>query len=91
MGIGTGFAIYFIIWWTTLFIALPFRMRSQVDAGTIDEGTEPAAPVNPQMGRRLVWNTVLATLVFALYWFVVYYLGIGVDDLPELVPVRNPD
>ena len=29
MGIGTGIAIYFIIWWLMIFITLPFRMRSR--------------------------------------------------------------
>ena len=91
MGLGTAFAIYFIIWWTTLFVTLPFRMRSQIEVGAVDAGTEPAAPANPQMGRRLVWNTVLASIVFALYWFVTAFLGLGVDDLPELVPIRQPD
>ncbi len=33
MGFGTGVAIYFVVWWTTLFITLPFQMRSQADSG----------------------------------------------------------
>ncbi len=81
----TGFAIYFVIWWTTLFITLPFAMRSQVDAADVTPGTEPAAPVNPQMGKRMLWNTVFAGVVFFLYWFVVYYLGYGLDAFPDLL------
>ena len=87
MGIGTGIAIYFVVWWITLFITLPFRMRSQVEAGEVVPGTEGAAPVRPQIGLRMVWNTVLAGLVFALYWFVFYHLGYGLDDLPHLVTI----
>ena len=44
MGIGTGIAVYFIIWWMTLFVSLPFRMKSQLEEGEIVEGTEVAAP-----------------------------------------------
>ena len=28
----TGFAIYFLIWWLTLFAVLPFGVRSRADA-----------------------------------------------------------
>ncbi len=91
MGIGTGIAIYFIIWWTTLFITLPFRLSSQAETGEVDPGTEPAAPAKINLRQRMIYNTILAGAVFALYWFVVYYLGIGVDDLPEIIPIRQPD
>ena len=53
MGIGTGIAIYFIIWWTLLFVSLPFRMRPQFEDGPVTDGTEAAAPTNPQIGRRM--------------------------------------
>ena len=90
MGIGTGIAIFFVIWWTTLFVTLPFKARSQAEAGAVEEGTEPAAPVDASLPRRLVWNTVLAIVVFGLYWFVTEGLGVGVDSSPELVPERMP-
>ena len=87
LGIGTAIAIYFVIWWVTLFVTLPFRMRSQFETGDIVPGTEPAAPAQPRMARRMAWNTVLAALVFLLYWFVVYVIDFGLDDIPELVPI----
>ena len=89
MGIGTGFAIYFIIWWMVLFISLPFRMKPQFEDGIVVEGTEPAAPADPKIGKRMAWNTVISGLVFFLFWFVVYYLDIGVDSLPEFIPIRK--
>ncbi len=91
MGIGTAIAIFFIIWWTTLFITLPFRLNSQAETGNIDPGTEPAAPAKIDLCQRMFYNTLLAGVVFGLYWFVVYYLGVGVDDLPEIIPIREPD
>ncbi len=87
MGIGTGIAIYFVVWWTTLFITLPFQMRSQADSGSVIPGTEAAAPENPQMLKRMLWNTVFSGVVFFIYWFIFYYLDFGLDDIPELVPM----
>lgn len=89
MGIGTGIAIYFIIWWMTLFVSLPFRMKSQLEEGEIVEGTEAAAPRNPQIGKRMAWNTLVSGIVFFLFWFVVYYLNFGLNSLPEFIPIRK--
>ena len=89
MGWFTAFAIYFIIWWMVLFISLPFRMRPQFEEGEVVDGTEAAAPANPQLGMRLIVNTILSAGVFFIYWFVVYYLGISVDTFPEIIPIRR--
>ena len=53
MGIGTGIAIYFIIWWMVLFVTLPFRMKPQFEEGPVTDGTEAAAPNNPQIAKRM--------------------------------------
>ncbi len=89
MGIGTGIAVYFIIWWMTLFVSLPFRMKSQLEEGEIVDGTEVAAPRNPKMAKRMAWNTLISGGVFFVFWFVVYYLGFGVDSIPEFIPIRK--
>ena len=89
MGWGTGVAIYFIIWWMVLFVSLPFRMKPQFEDGPVVDGTEAAAPANPKMLKRMAWNTVISGVVFFLYWFVVYYLGFGVDSIPELIPIKK--
>ena len=89
MGIGTGIAVYFIIWWVVLFISLPFRMKPQFEEGPVTDGTEAAAPANPQIGRRMLWNTLISGVVFALFWFVVFHLGVSVDSLPEIIPIKK--
>ncbi len=89
MAIGTGIAIYFLIWWLTLFITLPFKMKPQLEDGAVVEGSDPAAPANPMIGKRMLWNSVFAGVVFFLFWFVVYYLGIGVNSIPDIIPIRR--
>ena len=82
----TGFAIFFIIWWLTLFIILPIGVQSQAEAGDIVEGTEPAAPVQSFIVRKLLINTIVAGVIFAIYWFVTQYLGYGFADIPDILP-----
>ena len=71
MSIFTALAIYFVIWWIVLFAVLPWGVRSQHESGEMTPGTDPGAPVRPNIKRKLVWTTIVATVVFAA-WSVVY-------------------
>jgi predicted secreted protein len=71
VSIFTALAIYFVIWWIVLFAVLPWGVRSQHESGEMTPGTDPGAPVLPNIKRKLVWTTIVATLVFTA-WFVVY-------------------
>jgi predicted secreted protein len=70
MTVTTAIAIYFLIWWITLFAILPFGVRSQHEAGDISPGSDPGAPVLPRLGRKLIWTTVVTTLIFVACYFV---------------------
>ena len=63
-----GIALYFIVWWLTLFAVLPLGVRSQHEDGDVQSGTDPGAPVLPGMGRKLIITTVAAIPVCALLW-----------------------
>jgi predicted secreted protein len=63
--ISTGFAIYFVLWWVTLFVTLPFGVRSQHEEGDATPGTDPGAPVASRMGRKLIWTTLLSAVIYA--------------------------
>jgi len=85
MSLATAFAIYFIIWWVVLFAVLPWGVRSQDEDGTTIPGSDPGAPTIPRLRRKLVWTTIVAAIVFAL-WYVVYtYRLIALDDLARLL------
>ena len=71
MPLTTALAIFFLIWWVVLFAVLPFGVRSQHEDGEMPAGTDPGAPVLPRLGRKLLWTTGLAALIFAAC-YVVY-------------------
>ena len=66
MSIALALALYFIIWWTTLFAVLPIGVRTQGEAGDVVPGTPEGAPVKPRILWILAVNTVVAAVVFAL-------------------------
>ncbi len=65
MTITASIAVFFIIWWTVLFMVLPFGVRSQAETGNVTAGTEPGAPTRPVMLRKALWTTAISLLVFA--------------------------
>ena len=76
MGWILGLAFYFIIWWTLLFAILPFGVRSQQEMNNVVPGSEPGAPVSPQLGRKILANTVIAAVLWAIadYFYIRYFL-----------------
>ena len=62
MGISTAIAIYFLIWWIVLFAVLPWGVRPGRGSAP---GTDPGAPTVPRLRAKLVWTTVVATVVWA--------------------------
>lgn len=82
----SAFAIFFIIWWTVLFAILPIGVRSQRESDDITLGTEPGAPADSRMMFKLVLTTAIASVLFAIFYYVTVVLGFGIADLPEFVP-----
>lgn len=77
-------AVYFVVWWTTLFAVLPFGARAQADDGEIAPGTEPGAPSRARMGRLFLITTAVSAVVFAGLYLVITRNLFGLDDIPFL-------
>ena len=85
--ISPGFAIYFVMWWIVLFLTLPFGVRSQHEDGEGSPGTDPGAPVASQMGRKLIWTTVISAILFAVA-LLAYNQGLlSVERLSKLMGI----
>lgn len=86
MEIGSAIAVYFLIWWVTLFAVLPWGIRDANEAGeTLVAGQAPSAPVKPSMKRKLLWNTLVSALLFGLYLLNLRMGWIGLADLFNLL------
>jgi len=93
MNIVTGIVLYAMIWFSTMFIVLPIRQRSQADAGEVVPGTHRGAPANFRAGRTMLIVTLWATLVWAVVAGVIVWGGISVSDIDlfdRMSPRRPP-
>jgi predicted secreted protein len=75
MSVTTVLAIYFIVWWVVLFAVLPWGVRSQDESGDVTPGTDPGAPAVHTVWMKLLWTTIIASVVFAIM-AAVYLLGL---------------
>ena len=83
--ISTGLAIYFVMWWIVLFLTLPFGVRSQHEGGDSAAGTDPGAPIASQMGRKLIWTTIISAAIFAIS-MLAYNAGyLNIERLSKLM------
>jgi predicted secreted protein len=85
--ISTGFAIYFVIWWIVLFFTLPFGVRSQHEDGESSPGTDPGAPIASQMGRKLIWTTLISAVIFAVAVWAYNADLLSIERLSKLMGV----
>ena len=83
--ISTALAIYFVLWWVTLFVTLPFGVRSQHEDGVGAPGTDPGAPILARMGGKLIWTTLISAIVFAV-GMAAYHAGyLSIERLSKLM------
>lgn len=81
MTIPTGIAIYFLIWWLTLFAVLPWGVRSQHEGGDFAPGTDPGAPVIPRLWWKLLWTTLVSAVIFAILYLVYASKLVTLEDM----------
>jgi predicted secreted protein len=76
-------AIYLLFWVITLFVVLPFGVRT-----TREEGREPipgeaeSAPANPMILKKMAITTLLSALLFGLFWANYSFGWVEIDDVP---------
>lgn len=84
MAVSTSIAIFFLIWWITLFAVLPFGVRSQGEAGEVTPGSDPGAPAIPYLGRKLIWTTIVSAVLFAAFYVSYTRQLVSLQDMATL-------
>lgn len=92
MNLFSAFVVYLIIWWLTLFAVLPTGVRGQAEEDDIVEGSEPGAPVDSQMKRKVIVTTIVATILWVITCTIIITGLFNWDDLARLmgIPVDVP-
>ena len=73
MSVTGSIVIYVILWWLILFTVLPRDINSQKDKDYIVQGTDPGAPSNPNIVKKLIITTAITSILFAIIYFLNYF------------------
>ncbi len=68
MSILTGIMVYLMIFWTVLFMVLPWGNRAP-DAPDI--GHAGSAPANPRIGQKFLWTGIISTGIWVMIWLLI--------------------
>ncbi|RCW27833.1 putative secreted protein [Ciceribacter lividus] len=82
----SSFAVYFIIWWITLFAVLPIGLKTQDEEKDVVPGSVGSAPARFRGGRVVLLTTVISGVIYAGWFIASTYFGISVDSLPQIMP-----
>ena len=70
MSIALGVTAFALLWWLSLFLVLPWGIRSQDEDESVVPGSAPSAPSSPMIWRKLAATTGVA----AVLWLGLYAL-----------------
>lgn len=73
MNLTGGIVLYAVLWFLVLFVLLPIGQRSQADVGEVTPGTPAGAPYNPPIKKKVLWGTLITTVI----WGVIAWLILG--------------
>jgi predicted secreted protein len=79
-------AVYFVVWWITLFAILPIGMRTQEEDNEVVLGTVASAPTKFRAIRVVLLTTLASGVIYGGWLVCSIYLGFNLDAIPVIVP-----
>jgi predicted secreted protein len=67
----SAIVLYAVIWFMTMFVALPIGLRTQGDEGVIEPGTHAGAPANYNPKRKAIYVTLAAFVIWGIIVAVI--------------------
>jgi predicted secreted protein len=68
MTLFSGILVYTVIWWLVLFTVLPWGVRRSQEP---EPGHAVEAPSNPRIVMKFAITTAIATVLFAIAWWLI--------------------
>ncbi|WP_425049306.1 DUF1467 family protein [Psychromarinibacter sp. S121] len=81
MGITSAIVLFAVIWFMTLFVILPLRLKTQGDVGEIVPGTMAGSPEVHHLKRKFLIVTVITVVLWSIIAAIILSGIITVCDL----------
>jgi len=84
MSIGSGLAVYFVIWWIVLFTVLPWGVKTSQESGEpLVPGQADSAPARPNLWRKALWTSLISAILFGLFLLNRHFGWLTLDAMPD--------
>ena len=81
MGITGALVLLAVIWFVVLFVVLPLRLTTQGDRGEVVPGTQPGAPAELDLGRKLKAVSMVAVVLWAIIASIIVSGAVTLCDI----------
>lgn len=85
MGPVSAIVLFAIVWFMLFLIILPIRIQTQGDLKDVVPGTHAGAPEHHYLGKKAIWCTVGALIIWGSLVAIILSDVISVDDLENWV------
>ena len=73
MTIFGGIIIYILIWMVVLFTILPLGIKNQIETSNWVKGTDPGAPVESNIKKKLLITTFISAFLFIIIFIIDFF------------------
>lgn len=80
MSITSAIVLYVVIWFITMFVTLPFGLRTQGEDGHVVHGTQQSAPADFRLKKTVIRVTLIATALWIVIAGIIVSGAISVRD-----------
>lgn len=77
----SAFVVFSFVWFITLLVVLPLRMKTQGEMGKVIPGTPSSAPADPQIRKKMIITTIVATIVWGIIAWIITSGVVTVENM----------
>lgn len=81
MAITSAIVLFAVIWFMTFLVVLPFRVKTQGEAGDVVPGTHAGAPEEHNLKKKAIITTIIAFVLWVIISGIILSGWITVRDL----------
>lgn len=70
MSIFTGIIVYLMVFWTVLFVVLPWGNRAP---DTYETGMMGGAPANPRIKQKFIITAIISTIIWVVVSLLIHF------------------
>ena len=81
MSLTGSIVVFIILWWLIFFTILPLNIKSQFENSKVIKGTDPGAPNNPQIVKKIIITTFVVSILCVIIYLLAYLDILNLRDL----------